>query len=109
MATMNGNGGELYVKPPLGKSILTVFLATGAILMIPLVAMLFTNEVDWDETDFLVMGILLSTIGLLYVAGSRIVKTKAQRAIVGIVLFVVLFFTCAELAVGVFGTPFAGS
>lgn len=108
MATMNGNG-EIYVKPPLGKSILTVFLVTGLLLLIPLVAMLFTNEVDWDETDFLVMGVLMSTIGLLFVAGSRMVKTRAQRAVVGVLLFLVFFFTWAELAVGVFGTPFAGS
>lgn len=108
MATMNGNG-ELYAKPPLGKSIAAVFLATGLILLIPLVAMMFTSEVDWDIRDFIVMGILLSTIGLLYVAGSRMVKTRAQRAVVGVVLFVLLFFTWAELAVGVFGTPFAGS
>lgn len=108
MATMNGNGG-LDVKPPLGKSILTVFLVTGLILLVPLVAMLFTSEVDWDETDFIVMGILLSTIGLLYVAGSRMVKTRAQRIAVGAVLFLVFFLTWAELAVGVFGTPFAGS
>lgn len=108
MATMNGNG-ELNVKPPLGKSILTVFVVTGMLLLIPLVAMQFTAEVDWDETDFFVMGILLSTIGLLYVAGSRMVKTTGQRVGVGVALFLIFFFTWAELAVGVFGTPWAGS
>lgn len=108
MATMNGNR-ELNVKPPLGRSILNVFLATGLLLLIPLVAMQFTAEVDWDETDFLVMGILLSTVGLLYVAGSRMVKTTGQRVAVGAVLFLLFFLTWAELAVGVFGTPFAGS
>lgn len=108
MATMNGNG-QLAPKPALGKSILSVFLATGLILMIPLVAMQFTTEVDWDGTDFTVMGILLSTIGLLYVAGSRLARTTAQRAVLGGVLFTVLLFTWAELAVGVFGSPFAGS
>ena len=108
MATMHVNG-ELNVKPPLGRSILKVFVATGLLLLIPLVAMLFTNEVNWDETDFIVMGILLSTIGLLYVGLSRMVKTRAQRITVGVVLFLVFFFTWAELAVGVFGTPWAGS
>ncbi|MFD2366763.1 hypothetical protein [Pseudoduganella sp. GCM10020061] len=108
MATMNGDR-ELNVKPPLGRSILTVFLVTGLLLLIPLVAMQFNTEVNWDETDFIVMGILLSTIGLLYVAGSRMVKTTGQRIAVGVVLFLVFFFTWAELAVGVFGTPWAGS
>lgn len=108
MPTMNGNP-ELQAKPPLGRSILKVFVTTGLLLLIPLVAMLFTSEVDWDETDFIVMGILLSTIGLLYVAGSRMVKTRAQRIVLGVVLFLVFFLTWAELAVGVFGTPFAGS
>jgi hypothetical protein len=36
-----------------------VALATACILMIPLVAMHFTAEVDWSPFDFIAMGILL--------------------------------------------------
>ena len=36
-----------------------IALTTGAILLIPLIAMQFIAEVNWDETDFLVMGSVL--------------------------------------------------
>lgn len=80
-----------------------------ALLMIPLGAMLFTPEVQWNFSDFLVMGFLLWGLGLSlnYV----LKKTKGYRnrtLFIGVI--VILFLVVwAELAVGVFGTPFAGS
>ncbi len=71
--------------------------------------MQFTSEVNWDATDFVVMGILLSSIGLIYVGAARLVKTGQQRLMLGGGLGLVLFLTWAELAVGIFGSPIAGS
>ncbi len=83
--------------------------AVGILLLIPLIAMQFTNEVDWDIFDFVVMGTLLSGTGLLVEFILRRVKTTLNRIIIcGAVLFG-FFLIWAELAVGVFGTPFAGS
>jgi hypothetical protein len=42
-----------------------VGLATALILLLPLVAMQFTNEVDWGVADFVVAGALLGGTGLL--------------------------------------------
>lgn len=53
-------------------------------LLVPLVAMQFTSEVNWDIVDFVAMGMLLVVAGLLYVAGSRAVKPKLQRIAVGV-------------------------
>lgn len=83
-------------------------LAT-AILLLPLIAMQFTTEVNWDVADFVIMGILLYGTGLVCEFVLRKVKKTTYRlALVTVVLFI-LFLTWAELAVGIFGTPFAGS
>lgn len=108
MKSMDGNA-NLHQQQPLSRQIVFVLGGAAAVLMVPLVAMQFTSEVNWDIVDFVAMGMLLVVAGLLYVAGSRAVKTKQQRILVGLVVAVLLFLTWAELAVGIFGTPFAGS
>jgi peptidoglycan/LPS O-acetylase OafA/YrhL len=80
-----------------------------AVLTIPFIAMQFSTEVDWDIFDFIVMGILLLGTGLLIELVLRKVQTLKNRLILcGAVLFLFLIIW-AELAVGIFGSPFAGS
>ena len=71
--------------------------------------MQFTNEVDWTFMDFIIGGILLFGTSLLIELVWR--KTKSSKYRVAISLSILFFFiiTWAELAVGVFGTPFAGN
>ncbi len=45
----------------------------------------------------------------MYVAVARNVTSPKQRAMVGAGLFLFVLLCWIELAVGVFGTPFAGS
>ena len=91
------------------KRLIIIQSVIGILLLIPLIAMQFTNEVNWGIFDFVIMGILLSATGFLCEFVLRNVKTTLNRAIVcGLVLFL-FFLIWAELAVGVFGTPFAGS
>jgi hypothetical protein len=79
------------------------------LLMVPFVAMQFTSEVNWTPADFIIAGVLLFGTGLLCEIVLTNVKTLWSRlAICGLVL-VMLFLVWAELAVGIFGTPFAGS
>lgn len=91
------------------KRLIIIPSVVGILLLIPLIAMQFSNEVDWDIFDFVIMGILLSGTGFLCELALRKVKGTLNRIIVcGAVLFV-FFLIWAELAVGIFGTPFAGS
>lgn len=91
------------------KRLIIILALVPLLLLIPLIAMQFTNEVDWGIFDFVVMGILLSATGLLIEFVLRKVHTNLNRIIIcGGVLFV-FFLIWAELAVGIFGTPFAGS
>ena len=78
-----------------------IALATATILLIPLVAMQFTSEVNWGGTDFLVMGVLLYGTGSLFVLVARIAAPKYRLLIAG--LFIAAFlYVWAELAVGIF-------
>lgn len=86
-----------------------ILLAASVMLLIPYIAMQFDSGVDWDIRDFTTMGILLYGTGLLCELLMRVVKSVRSRLIVCGLLLFVLFLTWAELAVGIFGSPFAGS
>lgn len=82
------------------KNLLRVMLITSAILLVPLIAMQFTNEVNWTLSDFVIMGTLLSVTGILVDLAWRTLGKYRALAIVGVLgLFLWLW---AELAVGVF-------
>ncbi|MDT0688721.1 hypothetical protein RM549_02935 [Salegentibacter sp. F188] len=91
------------------KRFLTIVLIVGALLLIPLIAMQFTDEVVWTISDFLVAGILLFGTGLAIDLVLRKISTTKNQIIVCGIILATLFIIWAELAVGIFGTPFAGS
>ncbi|KHJ39471.1 hypothetical protein PBAC_04590 [Pedobacter glucosidilyticus] len=91
------------------KSLIIILGVVGAILLIPFIAMQFTSEVDWSLFDFILMGILLTGTGLLIELVIRKIKTNPQRLIVLGVILLGFFLIWVELAVGIFGSPFAGS
>jgi uncharacterized membrane protein YgdD (TMEM256/DUF423 family) len=86
-----------------------ILIGTTAILLVPLVAMRFTREVNWGLLDFAVAAVLLAGTGSLYVLLTHKLRTAPQRRLVGGGLLLTLLLLWAELAVGVFGSPIAGS
>ncbi len=86
-----------------------IFTITGALLLIPLIAMQFTNEVNWTVLDFVVMAGLLLFFGFTFDFLMRKVTTLNLKVFVGIGIVLIFLLLWAELAVGIFGTPFAGS
>jgi hypothetical protein len=91
------------------KRLIGIVLTVVLLLLIPLIAMQFTNEVNWELSDFVVMGVLLLGTGLLCELVLRKVKKTEHRVLICGALLIALFLIWAELAVGIFGTPFAGS
>ena len=91
------------------KNITQIALRTGLLLLIPLFVMHFTDEVDWKAGDFIVMGILLFSTGLAYELIAKKMNTATRRIAVAIAIGLVFLLIWAELAVGIFGSPFAGS
>jgi Kef-type K+ transport system membrane component KefB len=91
------------------KRLLLILALIAVLLLTPLIAMQFTTEVNWDSADFIIMAVLLLTTGLVCELILRKFKTfKSRILICGVVLFL-FFLIWAELAVGIFGSPFAGS
>ncbi len=88
--------------------IFRIVIGAVLILLVPLVAMLVSDEVKWDWFDFAVIGTLLIGTGFLYELITARVNER-YRAAVAVVLVAALLLVWAELAVGVFGSPVAGS
>jgi hypothetical protein len=108
MKTMIDNGA-LTVWQAVTRDMTRVALATASILLVPLMAMQFTDEVVWTVLDFVVAGALLAGTGLMYVVLTRNARQVRRKAVIGVLLTVALLLVWMELAVGLFGTPFAGS
>ena len=87
---------------------ITLFIVA-TILLIPLLAMQLTKEVNWSGFDFLVMGSLLFLSGLAIQFVRYKLKNRKNRIIASLAILILLFIIWAELAVGIFGTAFAGS
>ena len=87
--------------------IVRVTLATAFILLLPLLAMQFTDEVVWDLVDFAVAGALLFGAGLTYEMVSRKARESgingAYRAAVGVAIATALILVWMNLAVGLIG------
>ncbi len=77
---------------------------TVLILIVPLVAMQFTDEVDWTLSDFVIAGILLFGAGLAYELVSRRGNTAAYRTAVGFAVGGVLLLLWVNGAVGILGS-----
>ena len=84
------------------RDVRRVLLGTLALLLVPAVAMCFTDEVNWDPGDFLVGGALLAGTGVAYVLAARLVARLPGRVLLGGLLGTGLLLVWAELAVGIF-------
>ena len=86
------------------KNIIRITLATAFILLLPLLAMQFTDEVVWDLTDFAVAGALLFGAGLTYELVARKAGNIAYRAAVGLAVAAAFILIWVNLAVGLIGS-----
>ena len=86
-----------------------IILIVALLLLTPLIAMQFTEEVNWTMSDFITAAILLLGTAIMYeFIMQKVTKTK-HRIILCAVILVAFILIWIELAVGILGTPFAGS
>ena len=62
------------------KRLIIILTAVVILLLIPFIAMQFTNEVDWKILDFTIMGVLLFGTGLagIGMVARRRIRRKAD-------------------------------
>ena len=90
------------------KRFISVVLTSAILLLIPLIAMQFTDEVNWNLFDFIIAGTLLIGTGIMIELVLRKTKKIKYRIIIVTALLIVFLLIWAELAVGIFGTPLSG-
>jgi hypothetical protein len=79
------------------------------LLLLPLIGMFVSNEVNWSFFDFIIMGILILSFSFGIKQVLKTIKnTKYRILIIGLILILFLLIW-AELAVGIFDSPLAGS
>jgi hypothetical protein len=75
-----------------------------AVLLLPLVAMQFTDEVNWDLADFAFAGALVAGVGVLSELAVRRASSRAYRAAAGVALATAFILIWANAAVGIIGS-----
>ncbi|MGB3173514.1 MAG: hypothetical protein WBB12_06670 [Saprospiraceae bacterium] len=88
--------------------LLIIVVTVAFLLLIPFIAMQYTEEVSWNLSDFVVAGVLLLGTGLLCELVIRKVNQKGLRIVICVALLTILLLLWAELAVGILGTPLSG-
>lgn len=78
------------------------------LLLIPAIAMQFTQEVQWSIGDFLVMGVLLFCLGAALDLLRQKIFSRPKRRIWTLVVVLFFLLLWAEMAVGIFNSPIAG-
>ena len=104
-----GGNAEKNGRDSVKQDVVRVLPGTVAVLTVPLLGMQFSEGVNWSPADFAVIAVLLITTGLIYVALARQLNKAWTRAVLGAGLTLAVLLIWAELAVGLVGTPFAGS
>lgn len=86
------------------KNIIRIVLAVAFILLLPLVAMQFTDEVVWDLFDFVFAGALMIGAGLTYEHIARKSSDTAYRAALGLTISAAFLLLWVNGAVGIIGS-----
>ena len=86
------------------RSAIRVALVTALLLLVPLLAMQFTREVNWSPMDFAVAGALLFVAGMAWPLLSARSANRAYRLAAAIAVATALLLAWGNLAVGLIGS-----
>jgi hypothetical protein len=92
------------------KRLIGILLAVTFLLLVPFAAMQFAVDgVKWTAIDFIAAAIMLLGAGIAIEIALRVVKRFEYRIAACVAILFALAVVWAELAVGIIGTPLAGS
>jgi hypothetical protein len=83
---------------------ITAWTTAALILLLPFIAMQFSDEVNWDVVDFAFAGALLLSVGIPFELAVRKTSNTAYRAAVGVALVAAFIMVWANGAVGIIGS-----
>jgi len=86
------------------KDLIVAGLAAASLLLVPMFAMLFTDEVAWGPGDFAVAGFLLVGASVSFRLVTRKSRDLVYRAAVGLAIAAALLLIWTNLAVGLIGS-----
>lgn len=78
--------------------------AAVALLLLPLIAMQFTGEVDWEVSDFAIFALMLAAVGGFFELTVSVSSSRPYRAAVGVALTTAFFLVWINAAVGIIGS-----
>ena len=83
---------------------IAVWGLAASLLLLPAVAMRFTDEVDWTPSDFVTWGAMLAVACGTYELAARAMGSRAYRAGVGTAVATAFLLVWINLAVGIVGS-----
>jgi len=78
------------------------------LLLLPLIGLFVSNQINWSFFDFFIMGILILSLSFGIKQVFKTTKNIKYRILIIGTIVIVFLLVWAELAVGIFDTPFAG-
>jgi len=84
------------------NSFIRIISLTSIALLIPLIAMQFSDDVHWSVADFIFAATFFIVAGLVFEFLVKKLKNKKQRIIAGVIAALFFAFLWAEFAVGIF-------
>ena len=84
------------------KRLIIIVITIAFLLLIPLIAMKFTDEVNWTLFDFVIAAVLMLGTGLLCELVLRKVNKTSLRIGICVAILAIFLMIWAELAVGIF-------
>jgi hypothetical protein len=88
---------------PANRWSLPLWGAAAGLLALPAIAMRFTDEVQWDRTDFIVFGAMLAVACGAYEVATRMSRDLWYRAGAAVAVLASFLLVWANLAVGFIG------
>lgn len=87
-----------------------ILTTVAVLLLVPFAAMQFgVDGVKWTAIDFIAAAVMLLGAGICIETALRVVKRFEYRIVACVAILFALAVVWAELAVGIIGTPLAGS
>lgn len=101
----NNNFYKLKISvKTLYRQIIVAAVIAAFLLLVPILAMLFTEQVNWTAFDYFVAWILLFGAGSTYVLIAGMGNVKSYRIAAGIAVGTALIIIWSNLAVGIIGS-----